>query len=151
MKAIPVSRAFGAAPPRRPAVLCLKGPNGSTDMITAQWFNWLNLKRNPMITYAMETTASLGLNVDGGSEIILAFPPVKEALLYRAGVRTAAEGQEKQLPSGVETEAVPGLSVLVPARSDAVLRCTIAGHYKYPFKKVRIFNCNLEEALGAEE
>lgn len=148
MKPITSSQALGFAPPRRPAVLCIKGPDGSTDMILTHWFSWLNYKRNPMISYAMETTASLGLNVEEDSEIILAFPPVKEALRFRGGIRTAAQGQEKQLPPGIETAAVPGLPVLVPERCDAILRCTISGSYKYPFKKVRIYNCNLEEALG---
>ena len=148
MNTLTPSQAFGVAPPRRPAVLCVKGPDGSTDMITTQWFNWLNFKRNPMIAYAMETTAGLGLNVDEGSEVWLAFPPVREAARFRAGIRTAAAGKEKQLPPGIEAVTVPGVPVLAPARSEAVLHCTIAGHYKYPFKKVRIFNCNLEEALG---
>ena len=99
MISITPSQAFGNAPPRRPAVLCIKGPDGSTDMIMTQWFSWLNMKRNPMISYAMETTVSLGLNVKDSDEIYLAFPPVKDALLYKAGVRTAYEGKDK--PCGV--------------------------------------------------
>ena len=64
MQSIPVSEAFGIAPPRRPAVLCLPGPDGSTDLIATQWFTWLNLKRNPMLSYALERSANLGLNVE---------------------------------------------------------------------------------------
>ena len=148
MKSLTVSQAFGIAPPRRPAVLCVKGPDGSTDLIMTQWFNWLNIKRNPMITYAMETTASLGLNVKDNDTVYLAFPPVRDALLYKAGIRTAYDGKDKRLPQGILPVSVPGVPVLVPEGSEAILRCEIAGSYKYPFKKVRIYNCNLAQALG---
>ena len=70
MISITPSQAFGSAPPRRPAVLCIKGPDGSTDMIMTQWFSWLNMKRNPMISYAMETTVSLGDLTPDEREII---------------------------------------------------------------------------------
>ena len=101
-----------------------------------------------MISYAMETTVSLGLNVKDSDEIYLAFPPVKDALLYKAGVRTAYEGKDKPLPKGIVPVTVPAVPVQVPEKTEVILRCTIAGSYKYPFKKVRIYNCNLEEALG---
>ena len=148
MISISPSRAFASAPPRRPAVLCIKGPDGSTDMVMTQWFSWLNMTRNPMISYAMETTLNLGLNVKDNDEIYLAFPPVKDALLYNAGIRTAYEGKEKTLPKGITPVTVPNVPVQVPDKTEVLLRCTIAGNYKYPFKKVRIYNCNLEEALA---
>lgn len=147
MKTISVSEAFSLAPPRRPAVLCIKGPNGSTDMIMTSWFNWLNMRRQPMISYAMERTRSLGLNAAEMEEVYLAFPPVNDALRYQNGVRTAAEGEEKALPNGVSTCHWEGIPVEVPEDCDVILRCTVEGSYNYPFKKVRIFNCNLEEAL----
>ena len=151
MISISPSRAFASAPPRRPAVLCIKGPDGSTDMVMTQWFNWLNLKHNPMISYAMETTLSLGQNVKPNDTVYLAFPPVKEALLYKSGIRTAYDGKTKALPEGIVPVALPDVPVLVPEGSEAVLKCTIEGSYKYPFKKVRIYNCNLEEAQGESE
>ena len=148
MNPISVSEAFGSAPPRSPAVLCLKGPDGATDMILTDWFTWLNIRRNPMISFSMPKNSSLGLNLKEGDAFALAFPLADEALKYKQGVRTAAQGQEKKLPDGVEPIAVDGLDVRVPKGSEVVLRCTLAGAYNYPFKKVRIFNCNLEEALG---
>ncbi|MCR4884381.1 MAG: hypothetical protein K6A68_12465 [Clostridiales bacterium] len=151
MKILSVNQAFGMAPPRRPAVLCIAGPDGSTDMVMTQWFNWLNLKHNPMISYAMETTLSLGQNVKPNDTVYLAFPPVKEALLYKSGIRTAYDGKTKALPEGIVPVALPDVPVLVPEGSEAVLKCTIEGSYKYPFKKVRIYNCNLEEAQGESE
>ena len=151
MKILSVNQAFGMAPPRRPAVLCIAGPDGSTDMVMTQWFNWLNLKHNPMISYAMETTLSLGQNVKPNDTVDLAFPPVKEALLYKSGIRTAYDGKTKALPEGIVPVALPDVPVLVPEGSEAVLKCTIEGSYKYPFKKVRIYNCNLEEAQGESE
>ena len=151
MKTISVSEAFCSAPPRRPAVLCLKGPRGSTDMILTEWFNWLNFKRQPMISYSMFRSASLGVDLKPGDALVLAFPPVEEAQRYRQGVRTAASGQEKELPEGVHPAAVPGVPVSVPEGREVALCCTLAGAYNYPFKKVRIFNCNLEKALGREE
>ena len=146
MQPIPVSEACGIAPPRRPAVLCLPGPDGSTDLIATQWFTWLNLKRNPMLSYALERSANLGLNVETDGVLYLAFPPVKDALIYQKGVRTASVGQEKKLPKGAVPCKLPGVPVEVPQGSELVLRCTLAGAYNYPFKKARICNCNLEEA-----
>ncbi len=151
MDVLSVNQAFGMAPPRRPAVLCIAGPDGSTDMIMTQWFNWLNLKHNPMISFAMETTLSLGQNVKNSDTVYLAFPPVKEALLYKAGIRTAYQGKTKTLPDGIVPTVLPEVPVLVPQGSEVILRCTVEGSYKYPFKKVRIYNCNLEEARGKSE
>ena len=151
MRQLTPLQAFELAPPRRHAVLCLPGPNGSTDMILVHWFTWLNMKRNPMIAYGMETTAALGLNVDTGSTVFLAFPPAKEALLYKKGIRTAEAGKEKTLPKGVVPVEIPGVALPAPQGTEAVLRCEIANSFKYPFRKVRIYNCNLEEARGSTE
>ena len=148
MNTITTTEAFSNAPPRSRAVLCLEGPNGTTDMILTEWFTWLNFKRNPMISFSMSKNASLGMNLKENDPFVLAFPPAAEALKYAQGVRTAAEGQEKQLPDGVEPVAAGDLPMQIPKGSEIVLRCTLAGAYNYPFKKVRIFNCNLQEALG---
>lgn|GEM_PF-1358100 len=151
MEPISVSHAFASAPPRHPAVLCVKGPDNSTDMIMTQWFTWLNIKRNPMISYAMETTANLGLNVEENTHVYLAFPPVHTALLYKAGVRTASEGKSKEYPSGIEPIKIPNVPVEIPRESETVLHISIAGSYKYPFRKIRIYNCSLEEAFGEND
>lgn len=147
MKQIAVSEAFQLAAPRRPAVLCIKNSDGSTDMILTQWFTWLNMRNQPMLSYAMERTASIGLQVENGGGLCLAFPDVKDAPVYRAGVRTAANGREKQLPDGVDTVYSDALAMQLPAGCEIVLRCTLSNAYNYPFAKTRIFNCNLEEAL----
>ena len=149
MESLTASQAFSMAPPRSAAVLCLKGPDGSTDLITTEWFTWLNLKRQPMISFSMVRSASLGLDLKTDDALVLAFPPRQEAEKYRAGVRTARDGQDKPLP--VEVCSLPDVCVQVPADSEVLLKCTLAGAYNYPFKKVRIFNCNLEEALGEPE
>lgn len=151
MKQFTVSQAFSEAPPRSAAVLCKKGPSGSTDIITTEWFTWLNLKHQPMISFSMPRSASLGLNLEVDEEFFLAFPPRDEAVRFAAGVRTAEQGKEKQLPDGVQVMEVPGVPVLVPQRSKVILRCTLAGSYNFPFKKVKIFNCNLEDAQGEIE
>ena len=44
--------------------------------------------------------------------------------------------------------SLPNVPLPVPGGSEVVLLCTLAGAYNYPFKKVRIFNCNLDKALG---
>lgn len=151
MKNISEREAFAIAVPRRPAVLCVQGPGGATDMIMTEWFNWLNMKRQPMISYAMNRGASLGVGLETNDELFLAFPPVKTALCYQAGFRTAVPGQEKPLPEGVEPCAVPGIPVQVPVGTEAILRCTLFGAYNYPFRKTRIFNCNLERAYALKE
>ena len=148
MKEISVNEAFGAAPPRSAAVLCLNGPGGSSDIILTDWFTWLNLKRQPMISFSMPRNTSLGIKISEGDPLVLAFPPVKVALKYKQGIRTAAAGEQKELPGWVNTVSTPELSVQIPGESAVVLSCSLAGAYNYPFKKVRIFNCNLEKALA---
>ena len=148
MKEISVSEAFGSAPPRSPAVLCLKGADGSSDMILTEWFTWLNIKRQPMISFSMPRNASLGLNLSEGDPLILAFPPTEDALQYKQGIRTAADGRVKELPRWIHPVRREGLEAEIPEESKIVLQCTLAGAYNYPFKKVRIFNCNLEKAMG---
>ncbi|MBQ1492753.1 MAG: hypothetical protein IIZ39_12415 [Blautia sp.] len=50
-----------------------------------------------------------------------------------------------------EENSLPALSSFeghfIPKGTTVVLLCTLAGAYNYPFKKVRIFNCNLEQAF----
>lgn len=151
MKSMSVTEAFGAAPPRSAAVLCVAGPNGSSDLILTDWFTWLNIKRQPMISFSMPRNASLGLDIQNGDRLVLAFPPLETAKKYRQGVRTAAQGQEKMLPEGVHLCALKDSPILIPAESETALQCTLENAYNFfPFKKVRIFNCNLEEALAAE-
>ena len=143
MNPISVTDAFGDAPPRSPCVLCMKTAQGFTLQLT-EWFTWLNIKRNPMLSFSMPRGGEAALLREGDS-FLLAFPPAEEALRYRAGARSAF-GEE--LPVGTIMAETDGVSIPVPKGSEVVLHCTLAGAYNYPFKKVRIFNCNLEEALG---
>ena len=145
MKLITVSEAFSNAPPRSAAVLCLQGPEGATDMILCDWFTWLNIRRNPMISFSLPRTTSLGIQLREGDPFLLAFPGKKTGLKYSQGIRTASE---KTYPEGVDPVREDGLPFLIPRGSEVILRCTLAGAYNYPFKKVRIHNCNLEEAFG---
>ena len=144
MNTITVSEAFGNAPPRSAAVLCLKGAGGGSDLQMTEWFTWLNIKRNPMISFSLSRGSEISKRLQEGDSLILAFPPLKEAKAYKDAVHTDPAPDES-----VETASVGGISV--PRGSEVVLRCTLAGAYNYPFKKVRIFNCNLEEALGQPE
>lgn len=149
LAAISISRAFGEAPPRSAAVVCFRGFEGSTDLVAATWFTWLNLKRQPMLSFSLNRETGLGGTLETDDTLYLAFPSVAEAALYEKGVRTVAPGKEKPLPDGVELGRFAGVSLPLPAGTKTVLRCTLAGAYNYPFKKVRIYNCNLEEAMSA--
>lgn len=140
MKSITVSDAFACAPPRSACVLCMKGQQGSTDMILTEWFTWLNIRRNPMISFSLPRDAAFGKDLREGDSFVLAFPPPDTALKYRQGVHISAENM---LPAVSAEVPVP-----IPGDSVVALHCTLAGAYNYPFKRVRIFNCNLEEACG---
>lgn len=146
MKPVSVNYAFGFAPPRTPCVLCMESGQGYT-LQTTEWFTWLNIKRNPMLSFSMPRGSEASALKEGDS-FVLAFPPAEEALRYPQPVH-AEHGAE--LPTGtilIETEGYRGP---IPKGSELLLRCTLAGAYNYPFKKVRIFNCNLEEALGSPD
>ncbi len=140
MTPITVSDAFAYAPPRSACVLCMQGPQGSTDMVLAEWFSWLNIKRNPMISFSLTRDSDYGKELREGDSFILAFPPLETALKYRQGMRISADNK---LPA-----VSPDAGFPVPGDTVVALHCTLAGAYNYPFKKVRIFNCNLEEAYG---
>lgn len=139
------SEAFQIALPRRPAVLCLKRGE-ATEMISVSWFTWLNMKHQPMISYAMERSASRGLDLAAGDELYLAFPSPKEAVKYEKGL-SAAPGESSETPEGACPVCSTRLPLMIPAGSDIVLKCTLDRAYNYPFKKVRIFNCNFEDAV----
>ena len=140
MTPISVSDAFAYAPPRSACVLCVKGPQGGTDMILTEWFTWLNIKRNPMISFSLPRGIEFGRDLCEDDSFVLAFPPAETALKYRQGIRVSAEST---LPAVASDVPFP-----VPGDSVVALYCTLAGAYNYPFKKVRIFNCNLEKPLG---
>ncbi len=146
MNTITISEAFSNAPPRSAAVLCVSRNGGSTDLQMTEWFTWLNIKRNPMISFSLPRGNEIGKRLQEGDSLVLAFPPLKEAKQYRDMVHADHTSEED-----AGTIAVAGISVRVPGGSEVLLRCTLAGAYNYPFKKVRIFNCNLEEALGHPE
>ena len=145
MNTISVSEAFGGAPPRSAAVVCMTGEGGRTDLQLADWFTWLNIKRNPMISFSLPRIAGMTGRLREGTALVLAFPPLKEAKRYQEAV--SADG-ETAAPKTIPEDSA---QVRVPAGSRVLLRCTVAGSYNSPFKKIRIFNCNLEEAMGISD
>ena len=79
MNSITVSEAFSNAPPRSAAVLCVKGERGRTDLMLTEWFTWLNMKRNPMISFSLPRSAEPGKRLQEGDSFVLAFPLLAEA------------------------------------------------------------------------
>ena len=77
MNTITVSEAFGNAPPRSAAVLCLKVAGGGSDLQMTEWFTWLNIKRNPMISFSLSRGSEISKRLQEGDSLILAFPPLK--------------------------------------------------------------------------
>lgn len=139
MKKVSISYAFSAAPPRRPGVVCFP-TQGKTLWKATLWFTWLNMKHQPMLSFALERNS--GVNLRTEDVFLLAFPPVAETEKYKELVQP--EEEQGNVLAMEETCA------LVPQNSEVILRCTVSHAYNYPFKNVRIFNCNLEEALCAE-
>ena len=143
MNPISVLDAFGSAPPRSPCVLCMKTPQGFTLQLT-EWFSWLNIKRNPMLSFSMPRGGDAA-GLREGDSFLLAFPPAGEARRFRVPVQAPADAEP---PVGTITAEAGGVYALIPKGSETLLHCTLSGAYNYPFKNVRIYNCNLEEALG---
>lgn len=151
MKEITPNTAFSKAPPKHPAVLCVRGAGGGTDLIKVEWFSWLNTRRQPMITYSMFRDAGIGQDLRDDDPLVLAFPPVEETQKYKAGIHAPAEADdETALPDGIRLIRPSELKVAIPAQSRIVLACSVSHAYNYPFKKVRIFNCDLEAAYDCE-
>ncbi len=146
MNPISVIDAFGNAPPNSPCVLCMKTAQGYTIQLT-EWFTWLNIKHNPMLSFSMPRGGEAA-SLREGDSFLLAFPPAEEALHFRVPVHAAADAE---LPVGTIMEESDGFRAPIPKGSEVLLCCSLAGAYNYPFKKVRIFNCNLEQALGLPE
>ena len=147
MNPISVTDAFGNAPPRSPCVLCMRGEKGSFVLQMTEWFTWLNIKHNPMLSFSMPRGGEAA-SLREGDRFLLAFPPAEEALRYRVPVRADAGAE---LPVGTITLPTENFPVPIPKGSETILYCTLSGAYNYPFKKVRIFNCNLELALGLQD
>ena len=143
MRTITVPEAFSNAPPRSAAVVCLKGSTGETVLQLADWFTWLNIKRNPMISFSLPRASDIAKDLREDDILYLAFPPLDEAKGYREAVRARADDDS--------TETIEACGVSVPKGCEVLLKCSLAGAYNYPFKKVRIFNCNLEEAMNVSE
>ena len=146
MNPISVTDAFGLAPPRSPCVLCMKTAQGFMIQLT-EWFTWLNLKHNPMLSFSMPRGGEAA-ELREGDVLLLSFPPEEEALRFRLPVYVIPD---TELPAGTIMAGTGGFHVPIPKGSETVLDCTLSGAYNYPFKKVRIFNCNLELALGLQD
>ena len=138
MKELTVNDAFGMVPPRSAAFLCLPGKDGGTDIIGVPWFTWLNTKHNPMLSFSLDSREEMGERLQNGESLYLAFPESKPA----------AEPQKTHLPP---EETAGELPVRWPEGACAVFCCKLANKYKYPFKKVRIFNCDLDTAYSLKE
>ena len=122
MNSITVSQAFSNAPPRSAAVLCAKGDGGSTDLLLTDWFTWLNMKRNPMISFSLLRSQEPGQRLREGDSFVLAFPPLAEAKRYREAVRVSADdaGPETRYCSGAHWPA----RITTPSRRCASLTAT---------------------------
>ncbi len=151
MKEISVSEAFSNAPPRGAAVLCKRAGDGGTDMILCEWFTWLNMKRQPMLSFSLARSAGYGLDLQLGDTFVLAFPGNRIALPYEKGIHVPAGGDAAAPDGGTAPVCVKHIAERLPALSGVILRCTLAGAYNYPFRKVRIFNADLDSALELEQ
>ena len=149
MQIITASRAFAGAPPRSAAVLCVKSGAGRTSLQMTEWFTWLNIRRNPMISFSLPRSNEIGKSLKEGDSFVLAIPRLEEAKRYLKTV--CADGDAEEQDGAPKTVLEEGMDIRTPAGSEVLLCCTLAGAYNYPFKKVRIFNCNLEEARGNTE
>ncbi len=138
------SEAFQTAVPHRPAVLCIKRGE-ETQLISVSWFTWLNMRNQPMISYAMERSAAMGLDLESGDELYLAFPDSHSVSNFKSGLRARPRPDDAEDEADSRVMTHPALPVILPAGTEIVLRCTLSRAYNFPFKKVRIFNCNYED------
>ena len=132
MNEIPIMQAFSLAPPRSFPTLFLTRRDGRPDRIAVDWFNWLNMKRQPMLTFAVDKNIGKEIALNEDEKFALVFPSQDPA----------APRETKQ------TVRIPDFPEAGPDNAGAVLICTLSNAYNVPFGKARIFNCNLETAWG---
>ena len=132
--------AFSLAPPRSPAVLCYRTDRGDSRLVLTEWFSWLNFVRNPMISFSLERSSPAASTLKEDAELVLAILVPKKALKFK----------EEVVAGHTNLSLSEYVGSVIPADSEILLKCTLASAYNYPFKKVRIFNCNLIEAFRRE-
>lgn len=139
MKELSVKEAFSAVPPRSAGVLCVQAEDGGTDVIALKWFTWLNIRHNPMLSFALDSGAEPGKRLEHGDKLYLFFAEEKKTEDY---------AEPRRLPGPESPGEWP---VRFPDGMRVAFSCTLENKYKYPFKKVRIFNCDLDAAHDITE
>jgi len=125
LEEVSIQESFSRSQPGSSAVLCIKRNSSETEMVAVDWFSWLNMRHQPMLSCAVKKDALSGVKLSADDELILAVVP-------GAGPETDRNGAQ-----------LDDLSMRVPRNATLIFQCTVFGQYNYPFKKVRIINLNL--------
>lgn len=145
MKKIDLLFASKLTSPNPVSLICTQKPDGSTNLATVSWWNYLSFNPN-MIAFAMAKTSYSGELVRSNHQVVLTIPGSSLAQAVMNCGSCSGRDTDKASRFGIELISVEGTSVQIPLHSRVAIVCRLkefheAGdHYLYL--------CDVEQTYG---
>jgi len=154
MDKINLPKASRLTSPNPVTLVCTEKPDGTTNLATVSWWNYLSF--NPgMIAYAMAKTSYSGEMVRNSKKVILTIPGAEIAEAVMGCGSTTGRNTDKAAQFGIELAEVEGSSIKIPAHSRVAIQCRmkeyheVGDHYLYICDVEQVYGNENEEALFA--
>jgi len=154
MNKINLPKASRLTSPNPVTLVCTEKPDGTTNLATVSWWNYLSF--NPsMIAYAMAKTSYSGEMVRNSKKAILTVPGAAIAEAVMGCGSTTGRNTDKAAQFGIELVEVEGSSIKIPAHSRVAIQCRmkeyheVGDHYLYICDVEQVYGNEDEEALFA--
>lgn len=154
MEKINLAQASKLTSPNPLTVICTEKPDGSTNFATVSWWTYLSL-RSGLLAFAMSTHSYSGELVRENKKVILAMPGTEIAQQVMGFGKCSGRDTDKTAAFPVETAAVEGSNIRIPAQSRVAIQCALkevheAGdHYLYICEVEQVFGDESVDALFA--
>lgn len=145
MKKIDLPFASKLTSPNPVSLVCTRKPDGSTNLATVSWWNYLSFNPN-MIAFAMAKTSYSGEMVRSNHRVVLTIPGSSLAQAVMNCGSCSGRDTDKASRFGIKLISVEGTSVQIPLHSRVAIVCRLkefhdAGdHYLYL--------CDVEQTYG---
>ena len=154
MKKITLPAASRLTSPNPVTLVCTKRPDGSTNLATVSWWNYLSF--NPcMIAFAMAKPSYSGERVRETKEVVVTVPGAALAKAVFSCGTCSGRDTDKAAKFGIETAELDGCDIRVPVHTRVAIQCELkdfieAGdHYLYICTVKNVYGDENEEALFA--